>query len=73
MSVLRIILAIPFFLVGAYLALVSMLIGCTNIATSPNGGFLLLTGLPTSVGEYVIGLIGMVLFGIGYAIATAGR
>lgn len=73
MRALRIVLALPLFLVGGYLALVSLLIGCTNIVSSPNGGLYLFTGLPTSLGEVVTGVIGMVLIGLGYALATGGE
>ena len=49
--------------------------GCANLAAGPPArtGFLLLTGLPTSVGEWVVGALGMVLIGLGWALATGGR
>ena len=74
MRILRIVLAIPLFLVGAYLALVSLLVGCASIAEGPpeRSGFLLLTGLPSSIGEWVIGAIGLVLMGIAWGIASGG-
>ena len=74
MRALRIILALPLLLVGGYLALVSVLVGCSNIAASgpAEGSFFLLTGMPTSLGEMITGAIGMVLIGLGYAIATGG-
>lgn len=75
MRVLRIVLALPLLLVGGYLALMSVLVGCTNIVEAgPAGGSLLLfTGLPTSLGEVITGIAGMVLIGLGYGIATGGE
>ena len=75
MRLLRILAAIPLIAVGAYLALVSLLIGCANLAAGPPArtGFFLLTGLPTSIGEWVVGAIGIVLIGLGWALATGGR
>jgi hypothetical protein len=75
MRVLRIILAIPCFFVGVYLAGVSLLVGCAQAAESPgNAAFYVITGLPPSIGTFVIGIVGMVLIGLGYAlIATPER
>lgn len=75
MRLLRIVLALPLFLVGGYLALVSLLIGCANLAAGPpeRSGLILLTGLPTSVGEWVVGAAGMLLIGLGWAVASGGR
>jgi hypothetical protein len=75
MRLLRLVLALPLIAAGAYLALVSLLVGCANLAAGPPArtGFLLLTGLPTSVGEWVVGALGMVLIGLGWALATGGR
>jgi len=75
MRLLRIALALPFFAVGGYLALVSLLVGCANLAAGPpeRSGLILLTGLPTSVGEWVLGAAGMLLIGLGWAIASGGR
>lgn len=75
MRLVRIALAIPLVAVGAYLALVSLLVGCANLAAGPpeRTGLFLLTGLPTSLGEWVTGALGMVLIGLGWALATGGR
>ncbi|MBM3680048.1 MAG: hypothetical protein FJW81_01740 [Actinobacteria bacterium] len=75
MRLLRIALAIPLIAVGAYLALVSLLVGCASLAAGPpeRTGLPLLTGLPTSLGEWVVGAAGMVLIGLGWALATGGR
>ena len=75
MRLLRIALALPLFVVGGYLALVSLLVGCANLAAGPpeRSGLILLTGLPTSVGEWVLGAAGMLLIGLGWAIASGGR
>ena len=71
MRLLRIVLALPLFVVGGYLALVSLLVGCANLAAGApeRSGLILLTGLPTSVGEWVLGAAGMLLIGLGWAIA----
>lgn len=75
MRLLRIVLALPLFVIGGYLALVSLLVGCANLAAGPpeRSGLILLTGLPTSVGEWVLGAAGMLLIGLGWAIASGGR
>jgi hypothetical protein len=75
MRLLRIALALPLFIVGGYLALVSLLVGCANLAAGPpeRSGLILLTGLPTSVGEWVLGAAGMLLIGLGWAVASGGR
>ena len=75
MRLLRIALAVPLIAVGAYLALVSVLVGCANLAAGPpvRSGLFLLTGLPTSLGEWVVGVAGMALIGLGWALATGGR
>lgn len=75
MRLLRVALAVPLIAVGAYLALVSLLVGCASLAAGPpeRTGLLLLTGLPTSVGEWIVGAAGMVLIVLGWALATGGR
>ena len=78
MRILRIIIAIPFVLVGGYLALVSVLVGCTvqgdAMARGDGWQWLLFSqGLPPTLGTYVVGLVGMVLIGIGITIGGGGR
>jgi len=75
MRVCRLIIALPLVAIGAFLALASLMIGCTNLAASSpeRAGVLLLTGLPTSLGEWVTGALGLVLLGLGWAIASGTR
>jgi hypothetical protein len=78
MRILRIIAGIPLMLVGGYLALVSLVVGCTQQSQAMADGdpvqwFLFIQGLPPSIGTYVVGLIGMLLMGAGYAVMTSGR
>lgn len=77
MRILRIVIAVPVALVGAYLALVSLLVGCvvqSNAAASGDVGQLLLMsqGLPPSIGTWLVGAVGMLLLGAAYAIAFGG-
>ena len=75
MRILRIVVAVPLFLVGAYLTLASLLIGCANLAAGPpeRSGLILFAGLPTSIAEWVIGAAGMLLMGLAWAIGAGGR
>ena len=77
MRILRIVLALPFLLVGGYLVIVSLLAGCVIQSNAVARGdatqlFLLSQGLPPSIGTWLVGLVGMVLLGVGYAIAAGG-
>ncbi len=78
MRIIRIIIGVPLMLVGGYLALVSLVVGCATTQQGvANGsiltGVLWLQGMPTSIGEFVLGALGMLLIGGGYAIAAGGR
>ncbi len=77
MRIIRIILSIPLFLVGGYLALVSLLVSCTMQSNGMARGsitqwFLFSQGLPNSLGTWVVGALGMILIGCGYAVAAGG-
>lgn len=77
MRVLRIVLALPFLLVGAYLGLVSFLAGCVIQSSAVSRGdvgqlLLMSQGLPPTIGTWLVGIVGMLLIGIGFAIATGG-
>lgn len=78
MRIIRIIIGVPLMLIGGYLALVSLIIGCTTTQQDvANGsilaGVLWLQGMPTSIGEFVLGALGIMLCGGGFAIAAGGR
>jgi len=75
--ILRILAGLVLIIPGAYLALLSLLIGCTNIGRASTEApalalFWFWSGMPTSIAEWVVGAIGIVLIGTGYAIATSG-
>jgi len=69
------VVAVPFFIVGILLVAYSTLVGCTNtvVATSERGMFWFLTFgmLPTSLGEIITGIFGMLLIVAGYGIWKA--
>ena len=76
--ILRILAGLVLIVPGLYIILISLLVGCSNISQTaedrPGLAFLWFwSGAPTSVTEWVIGVIGMGLTGGGYAIATSGR
>lgn len=78
MRILRIIAGGALMLVGGYLALVSLVVGCTRQSQAMSEGdavqwLLFLQGLPPSIGTYVVGFVGMVLAGLGWAVASGGR
>jgi hypothetical protein len=79
MMILRILLAIPCFLLGGYFALISLVVGCTvqNQAMAEGSAtqwFLFLQGLPPSIGVWIVGVVGMLLIGCGLALVDgAGR
>ena len=79
MMSLRILLAIPCFLLGGYFALVSLLVGCAVQGQGMADGsatqwFLFLQGLPPSIGVWIVGVVGMLLIGCGLALVDgAGR
>ena len=78
MMILRILLAIPCFLVGGYLALVSLIVGCTvqhqaMAEGSATQWFLFMQGLPPNIGTWIVGIVGMVLIGCGFALADGAR
>ena len=65
-------------IIGGYLALVSLLVGCTiqNQAMADGSAtqwFLFAQGLPPSIGTWIVGAIGMLLIGLGYSIAAGGK
>jgi hypothetical protein len=73
MMILRILLAIPCFLLGGYLALVSLIVGCTVQSNAMANGsatqwFLFLQGLPPNIGTWIVGVVGMLLIGCGLAL-----
>lgn len=73
MMILRILLAIPCFLLGGYFALVSLIVGCTAQSEAMAEGsatqwFLFLQGLPPNIGTWIVGAVGMVLIGCGLAL-----
>jgi len=75
--VIRIIVGVPLMIAGVLLAAASLLVGCIvtqqQLAEPPIlRSVLLLQGLPTSLGELVLGLGGMLLTGCGYAIIVGG-
>ena len=70
MCVLRILIGVPLMLVGAYLALVSLLVGCAVQGDAMSRGdgvqwLLFSQGLPPTIGTYVVGAVGMLLIGAG--------
>lgn len=76
--VLRVLAGLVLILPGLYLILISLLVGCSNLGQTADerpelAFFWFWSGAPTSVTEWVIGVIGMGLTGAGYAIATSGR
>lgn len=65
-------------LVGGYLALVSLIVGCTvqNQAMADGSAtqwFLFAQGLPPNIGTWIVGAVGMLLIGLGYSIASGGK
>lgn len=63
---------------GLYLILISLLVGCSNIGQAADDRpalafFWFWSGAPTSLAEWVIGAVGIMLTGAGYAVATSGR
>ncbi len=66
------VVSVPFFIVGILLVAYSTLVGCTNtaVATNEHGLFWFFTfGMfPTSLGEIITGVVGMLLIAAGYAI-----
>ena len=78
MRIIRIIIGIPVMLAGGYLALVAFLIGCvTTQQDIANGsilaGVLWLQGMPTSIDQLVVGVLGGVLVFSGFAIVPRDR
>jgi predicted MFS family arabinose efflux permease len=79
MMILRVLLAIPCFLLGGFFALISLVVGCTvqNQAMTDGSAtqwFLFLQGLPPSIGVWIVGVVGMLLIGCGLALIDgAGR
>lgn len=78
MRIIRIILGVPLILVGGYLALVSLVVGCAvqgdAMARGDGVQWLLFSqGLPPTIGTFVVGVVGMLLIGVGWAIASGGR
>lgn len=77
MRIVRLLLGIPLLLVGAYLALVSLLASCVvqsqGVAEGDPVQILLLSqGLPATLGSWVVGIVGMLLGGLGFGIAFGG-
>lgn len=77
MRILRLLVGIPLILVGLYLALVSLVVGCTVQGDAMARGdglqwLLFSQGLPPTIGTYVVGVAGMLLIGLGWAIASGG-
>ena len=73
MKLLRILLAIPCFLLGGYFALISLVVGCTVQSQGMAEGsatqwFLFMQGLPPNLGTWVVGVVGMLLIGCGLAL-----
>jgi hypothetical protein len=78
MMILRILLAIPCFLLGGYFALISLVVGCTVQGNAMADGsatqwFLFLQGLPPSIGVWIVGVVGMLLIGCGLALVDGGK
>lgn len=78
MGIIRILLAIPCFLAGGYLALISLIVGCTVQRQGMAEGsgtqwFLFLQGLPPNIGTWIVGAVGMVLIGCGLALIDGAR
>lgn len=76
--ILRILLAIPCFLLGGYFVLVSLIVGCTvqqqaMVDGSATQWFLFLQGLPPNIGTWIVGAVGMVLCGCGMALVDGAR
>jgi hypothetical protein len=75
---LRLLAGLILIIPGLYLILISLLVGCTNIGQAADDRpalafFWFWSGAPTSLAEWVIGVVGMAMTGAGYAIATSGR
>ena len=65
-------------LIGGYLALVSLVVGCTvqNQAMAEGSAtqwFLFLQGLPPNIGTWIVGAVGMLLIGCGLALVDGAR
>ena len=78
MRIIRIILGVPLILIGGYLALVSLVVGCAVQGDAMSRGdgvqwLLFSQGLPPTIGTFVVGIVGMLLIGVGWAIASGGR
>jgi hypothetical protein len=78
MRIIRILIGVPLIVVGAYLALVSLVVGCAVQGDAMARGdglqwLLFSQGLPPSLGTFVVGVVGMLLIGAGWAIASGGR
>jgi hypothetical protein len=76
--ILRVLAGLVLILPGLYLILISLLVGCVNIGQAADDRpalafFWFWSGAPTSLAEWVIGVIGIGLTGAGYAVATSGR
>ncbi|MGI9116438.1 MAG: hypothetical protein ACR2JV_02235 [Gaiellales bacterium] len=78
MKILRVLLAIPCLLIGGYLVLVSLLVGCTvqhqAMAEGSTTQWLLWSqGLPPTIGTWLVGAAGMLLCGFGIALLDGVR